>query len=443
MAERRETLNTENISRKSLELHDFYRGKMETAIKCRVKDFSDFALWYTPGVAEPCRAIASDEKLSYRYTNRANTVAIVSDGSRVLGLGNIGPEAAMPVLEGKALLFKYLGGVDAVPIALGTQDTDEIIGCVKALEPSFGGINLEDIESPKCFEILKRLKEECSIPVWHDDQQGTAAVTLAGLIGALEVVGKRISGIRIAMLGAGASNIRIAALIMKAGADPGKIVICDSRGILHEGRDDIRQKNPQKWELCCITNGKNIEGGAAEAVENSDVLIALSAPGPGTVKNEWIERMASDAVVFVCANPVPEIWPADAKKAGARIVATGRSDFPNQINNSLGFPAIFRGALDVGASSITDEMCIAAAGELAACARENGLNEDYIIPKMDEPEVFEREAVAVALKAVEQGVASIRLDRDELYRRAAEVIKRARKQTSLMVEKGIIGSGSK
>jgi len=425
-------------SEDAMKLHPFYKGKIEIVAKCVIRDFQDFGIWYTPGVAAPCRAIAKDKDLAYDYTNKWNSIAVVTDGTRVLGLGDIGPEAAMPVMEGKALLFKYLGGVDAVPICLDTKDPDQFIATVKLLQPSFGGINLEDISQPKCFRILDTLRREMEIPVWHDDQQGTAAVTLAALINALEIVGKSLAEVTIAMVGAGASNQCIARLLLSAGVTPGNIIMCDSQGTLHRGRSELKEKYAEKWEMCLKTNKNDVRGGSAEAMKGADVLIALSTPGPDTIKPEWIADMASDAIVFVCANPIPEIWPWEAKEAGARIVATGRSDFPNQVNNSLGFPGIFRGTLDVRAKTITDEMCIAAAYELAKTAQDRGLHDDYLIPTMDEWEVFPREAVAVALKAIEQGVARVVLDRDALYEQASRIIERARGEIQLLMDEGFI-----
>jgi len=422
----------------ALKYHPFYKGKIEIVPKCKVTDFSDFAIWYTPGVAEVCKEIKGDISKVYEYTNKWNTIAIVTDGSRILGLGNIGPQAGLPVMEGKALLFKYLGGVDAFPICLGTQDTKEIIKIVQLLAPSFGGINLEDIEHPKCFKILKDLRESMNIPVWHDDQQGTAAVTLAGFINALELVSKRRENVKIAMIGAGAANICVAKLLISYGVNPGNIFMCDSKGILNRDRSDLKKGYPEKWEICKKTNTEDRKGSIAETIDGADVLIALSKPGPGVIKKEWIKTMASDSIVFVCANPIPEIWPWEAKDAGAKIVATGRSDFSNQINNSLGFPGIFRGALDVRASTITDSMCIAAAEELARCARDKGLKEDYIVPTMDEWEVFPREAVAVGMKAQEEGVANLQINRDVLYDNACRMIKRARDLTGSMVREKFI-----
>ena len=421
-------------------LHSYYKGKIAVTPKCRIKDLHDFDIWYTPGVASPCRDIVKNPAMVYELTCKWNTVAVISDGTRVLGLGDIGPEAALPVMEGKALIYKYLGGVDAFPICLDTKDPDKFIETVMLLHPSFGGFNLEDISQPKCFYILDRLRKECPIPVWHDDQQGTAAVTLAGLINALKVVGKNIEEVKIVFMGAGASNIRISDVIFKAGADPKKCIMYDSKGSLHKKRVDIKE-NPslkEKWNICGITNEYEFDAPIWDALKAADVLIALSKPGPETVKKEWISKMAKDSIVFVCANPVPEIWPWEAKKAGARIVATGRSDFPNQVNNSLGFPGIFRGTLDVRAKTITDEMCIEAAKELAKTAEDRGLSEDYIIPSMDEWEVFPREAAAVGIKAIEQGIAEKVMTREELYKTAESIIRMAREETKLLMEKGFI-----
>jgi len=425
----------------AMRLHPFYRGKMQTMAKCAVRDFTDFAIWYTPGVAAPCRAIKDDPEKVYEYTNKWNTVAVVSDGTRVLGLGDIGPEAGMPVMEGKALLFKYLGGVDAVAICLDTKDPDEIIQAVKWLQPSFGGINLEDIANPKCFYILDTLRKEMAIPVWHDDQQGTAAVTLAGLTNALKIVDKKIAEVAVTFIGVGAANVAISRLLFAAGVKPENTIFVDSKGILHAGRTDLEAKqaeNPYKWDLCQRTNPERRTGDTSEALKRADVAISLSKSGPDTIKPEWLKGMARDAILFACANPIPEIWPWEAKEAGVRIVATGRSDFPNQVNNSTGFPAIFRGTLDVKARTITDEMCLAAAYELAKCAEERGIHEDYISPTMAEWEVFIREAVAVGMKAIEQGVARETPSRQELTKRAEKMIKESREATSLLMRSGLI-----
>ncbi len=428
-------------SENAIRLHSYYRGKMQTLAKCAIHGLEDFAIWYTPGVAEPCRAIQEDKERVYEYTCKWNTVAVVSDGSRVLGLGDIGPEASLPVMEGKALLFKYLGGVDAVPICLDTKDPDDIVRAVKWLQPSFGGINLEDIASPKCFSILETLRKDMEIPVWHDDQQGTAAVTLAGLVNALKLVGKKKDEVTLTIVGVGAANIAISRILFADGFKPENTIFVDSRGILHAQRTDLEEKqaeNPHKWELCCKTNPERREGGIPEALKGADVCIALSKSGPDAILPEWIQGMSQDAIVFACANPIPEIWPWEAKEAGVRVMATGRSDFPNQSNNSLGFPGIFRGALDVRARTITDEMCIAAAYELAKCAEDHGLSDEYIMPTMDDWEVFVREAVAVGMKAVEQGVAREVLSREELNKRAGKIIKEARESVDVLMKSGLI-----
>ncbi len=422
----------------AMKLHPFYKGKVEVMPKCCVRNFDDFAIWYTPGVAKPCLDIRDNPETVFTHTNKWNFVAVVTDGTRVLGLGDIGPEAGMPVMEGKALLFKYLGGVDAFPICLDTKDPDVLIETVKLLQPSFGGVNLEDISQPKCFHVLDTLRKECRIPVWHDDQQGTAAVTVAGLINALKIVGKDMAKVKIAMLGAGASNICIARMIMLAGVTPENIIMCDSKGIIHKGREELKEKYKEKWEMALKTNGEGRTGDAPDMIEGADVLIALSTPGPDTVKKKWIQSMNKDSVVFVCANPIPEIWPWEAKEAGARVVATGRSDFPNQVNNSLGFPGIFRGTLDVMAKTITDEMCIEAAKELAKCAEDQGLREDYLIPTMDEWEVYPREAASVGRKAIEQGIARVDKSWDELFSIAESIIKKSRDMFHSLQDKGFI-----
>ncbi|RLG36432.1 MAG: malate dehydrogenase [Candidatus Alkanophagales archaeon] len=416
------------------EYHRLYKGKIEISLKVPVRSYDDFAIWYTPGVAEPCLEIKENEDAVFEYTNRGNTVAIVTDGTRILGLGDIGAAAGLPVMEGKALLFKYLGGVDAIPICLGTKNAAEIISAVRWLSPTFGGINLEDIETPKCFGILETLREKLEIPVWHDDQQGTALVTLAALINALKVVGKDLKDVKIAFVGAGAAGISCFKYVVKAGARPKNIVMCDSKGILHPARKDLSDEKRRVAELTSPEGA----GGIAEALEGADVCISMARPGPGVIKKEWLRRMNDGAVSFNCANPVPEIWPWEAKEAGVKIVGTGRSDFENQINNALGFPAVFRGALDVAARKITDEMCLAAARAIAEFADERGLSESYIIPKLEETEVFIREAVAVGLEAMKQGVARKKLSKQELKEAAATKIKRAQEILKLLMREGLV-----
>ena len=424
-------------SQLALKYHPFYRGKIEIVPKCPIRSFDDFAIWYTPGVAEACETIRARPEAVYENTNKWNTVAIVTDGSRILGLGDIGPLAGLPVMEGKALLYKYLGGVDAVPICLGTKEPQEIVSAVKWIQPSFAGINLEDIAQPKCFEVLDSLQHQLEIPVWHDDQQGTATVVLAGFFNALKVVGKKISEVKISMVGAGAANVTLARLLILSGARAGNIILVDSKGTLHRNRKDL-EHSPRKWSLCQITNSEGREGGIEASMIGSDACIALSSPGPGVIPKGGVFKMNGDPIVFACANPVPEIWPWEAEEAGAALVATGRSDFPNQLNNSLGFPGIFRGTLDVRARTITDEMCLAAASELASVAVERGLSAKNIIPTMDDWEAFPREAIAVAEKAMEQGVARLKRSREELYGSARSLIKRAREETRHLMRGGFI-----
>lgn len=417
-----------------------YKGKIQIIPKVPIKDLQDFAIWYTPGVAELSKRVSLNKDLSFELTWRWNTIAVVSDGTRVLGLGNIGPEAALPVMEGKALLFKYLGGVDAIPICIKCEAVNDFINFVKMIEPSFGGINLEDIKSPNCFYILEKLRKELHIPVWHDDQQGTATVVLAGLINSLKIVGKRINDIKVVFFGLGAANIAIINVLKNVGLDLSRCIAIDSKGVLHRERKDINElkiKNPYKYKVLLETNEENVKD-IKNAFKSADVLIAASRPGPGVIKKNWIKLMSKDAIVFTLANPVPEIWPWEAKEAGARIVATGRSDLPNQVNNSLAFPSIFRGALDVRSKSITDEMLIAAAQELAKYVEEKGLQEDYIIPKMTDWEVYPRVAATVAQKACELGVSRIKTTWKEEYKRAYEIIENCRKILQLLMQNKII-----
>jgi malate dehydrogenase (oxaloacetate-decarboxylating) len=425
----------------AMRLHPFYRGKMQTVPKCAIRGFEDFAIWYSPGVAAPCRAIQADPELVYSHTNKANIIAIVTDGTRVLGLGDIGPEAGLPVMEGKAMLFKYLGGVDAVPICLRTKDPDELIRTVKLLEPAFGGINLEDIAQPKCFRILDTLRAEMGIPVWHDDQQGTATGLLAGFLNALAVVAKDTGRVKVAMIGMGAANVAGYRLLTANGVDPGAVVACDSRGTLHKGRRDIEERQDafrDKWRVCRESNAEGVVGGIAEALRGADVCIAFSTSGPEIIRPEWVRAMARDAIVFACANPVPEIWPWDAKEAGARIVATGRSDFPNQLNNSLVFPGLFRGALDVRARTISDEMAAAVARELARIAQERSIHDEYILPRMDEWDAFPRVAAAAGMTAQAQGIARLRASREQLEEGARKVMREARETVQVLMREGLI-----
>jgi malate dehydrogenase (oxaloacetate-decarboxylating) len=414
-----------SVYEKALCVHARYHGKVQCMPKCPITRTEDFALYYTPGVAEPCRAIETQPDLVYEYTNKGNSIAIVTDGSRVLGLGDIGPEAGLPVMEGKAMLFKYLGGVDAVPVCLSTHDPSKIIETVKLLQPTFGGINLEDIEQPKCFAILDALRESMHIPVWHDDQQGTATATLAGLINALKVVGKDMKNIRIVLFGMGAANIAVYRTLMSLGVSSKAITACDEFGLLHRGRSDIEEKQDEfydLWQICQSTNPDNLTGNPGKAFEGADVCIAFSASGPDIISPDWIRRMAPDSILFACANPVPEIWPEKAIAAGARIVATGRSDFDNQLNNSLVFPGLFRGVLDSGASTVTDEMVFAAANALAGYAEAKGLSNRYILPTMGDWKLAAAVATATAMKAQEQGIARTMHSRDEYHHMVTKFI---------------------
>lgn len=428
-------------SARALKYSRFYGGKVGTVPKVPVRSLEDFSIWYTPGVGAVSRAVQADSDLSFEYTSRWNTIAIVTNGSRVLGLGNIGPVAAMPVMEGKALIYKYLGGVDAIPLPVEVESREQFVATVKALEPSFGGINLEDIESPMCFEVHDRLRAEMRIPVWHDDQQGTAGVILAGLYNALELTGRTLRGTRIVLFGAGAANIAAARLLIEAGARPTDLIVIDSKGILHPEREDIDQlllRNKWKYDLAIKTNGSRVEGGLRDALKGADVLVAAAGQGPNLVKKSELARMNRHSVVFLLANPVPEMWPDDARAAGAEIVATGRSDFPNQVNNSLLFPAIFRGALDVRARTISDGMVIAAARELAAFAREKGLTRKRIMPTMVDWEVYPRVAAALGSQAIAEGLAKKKATRKALLRMATDTIVHSRKTMKALVRSGVI-----
>lgn len=429
----------------SLEAHRFYAGKMITVPKAGLYGFNWFGVYYTPGVSKISTTIRDQNDLSFDLTNRGNLVAVVSDSTRVLGDGNVTPSGGLGVMEGKAFLMKYLGGVDASAIcmdsrnAAGENDPDRIIEFVKMLSPSFGAVNLEDISQPNCYRVLDELRDAVDIPVWHDDAQGTGLVTLAGLLNALKVVGKEIGNISLFMLGAGAANTTIARLLLKSGADPDRLILWDSHGALHAERSDLASdpRFYRKWELAQKTNPKKITD-IDEAIRGADVLISLSRPGPGVVQPAWIEAMADKAIVFACANPIPEIYPHTAKAAGAAVVATGRGDFPNQVNNSIGFPGVLKGALLVRARKITDRMAIAAAHSLASTAERRGITPDSIIPKMDEASVFPDEAAAVAAQAIEDGVARRPLSRDEVLQRTEHDIREARRLTHHLMDQGFI-----
>lgn len=396
-----------DLKQRALKLHSDNQGKIEVVSKIDVKDADDLSLVYTPGVAEPCKKIDKDSNDIYKYTSKGRMVAVVTDGSAVLGLGNIGGAAGMPVMEGKAVLFKNFANVDAFPICLDTQDVDEIVETVKNIAPTFGGINLEDIAAPRCFEVERRLKEELDIPIFHDDQHGTAVVVLAVIINALKVVEKEMKDVKVAISGAGAAGVAIAKLLLNAGA--ADVVVCDSKGIISKDRDNL---NESKKELAEITNKQNISGDTSDAMKDADIFVGVS--GPGTVKKEMIENMAEDPIVFALANPVPEIYPDEAKEAGAKVVGTGRSDFPNQVNNVLAFPGIFRGALEVQATDINEEMKIAAAKAIASLVSDEDRTPEYCIPGAFDKRVAAEVASGVAKAAMDTGVARVEIDAEEL-----------------------------
>lgn len=384
----------------SLRLHREWRGKIEVTPRAKVDSSEALSLAYTPGVAAPCLEIKKHPEESFNLTRRWNTVAVVTDGTAVLGLGDIGPEAGMPVMEGKCVLFKAFGDVDAIPLCVRSKDPDDIVKTVSLLAGSFGGINLEDISAPRCFEIEQRLQEVCDIPVFHDDQHGTAVITLAGMMNALKLVGKKIEDVRIVTSGAGAAGIAIIRLLIEMGLK--NVIMTDRKGAIYEGREGL---NPIKREMAKITNRERVVGSLADVIKGADVFIGVSAPG--TLTKEMVESMAKDPIIFACANPVPEIMPDEAKAGGAAVVSTGRSDFPNQVNNVLAFPGIFRGALDVRATRINEEMKIAAAKAIAGCVSDDELNADYILPHAFDPRVKDAVASAVAQAARESGVARV------------------------------------
>ena len=429
----------------ALKTHAFYGGKMQTIPKAPIYGFNWFNVWYTPGVSAVSTTIRDDNDTSFALSNRKNLVAVVSDSTRVLGDGDCTPPGGLGVMEGKAMLMKYLGGVDAVALCIDSKDetgepsADKIIEFVKRVQSSFGAINLEDISQPNCFKVLDVLREECDIPVWHDDAQGTACVTLAGVINALKLVNKKMSEIKVVLYGAGASNTSIARLMISDGANPNKIIMFDSRSTLH--KNNTRYKDDplfyRQWELCQTTNPDCITT-PEEAFQDADVLVALSKPGPDTIKPEWIKLMAEKAIVFVCANPVPEIYPYQAKEAGAYIVATGRGDFPNQVNNSVCFPSILKGTLLVSARKITDGMAIRAAHSIAEFAENRGIHIENIMPNMLEWELFPKVAADVAMQAIKEGVALKNLTWQQVYETAKNDIQEVQELTKLLQEKGYI-----
>ncbi len=430
----------------ALSTHKFYGGKVMTVPKAGIYGFNWFNVWYTPGVSKISTSIRDNNDSSFDTSNRGNLVAVVSDSTRVLGDGDCTPPGGLGVMEGKAFLMKYLGGCDGMALCMnsynekGEHDPEKIIDFVKMAEPSFGAINLEDISQPNCFKVLDTLREECNIPVWHDDAQGTGCVTVAGLINALRIVEKDMDKVKIVLFGAGASNTTIARLCIKAGCDPTRMILFDSKGGLHTGRDDIKADKAfyRKWELCEETNPDKINT-MDEAMKDADVLISLSKPGPDVIKPEWVKSMTDNkSIVFVCANPVPEIWPFAAKEAGAHIVATGRGDFPNQVNNSMGFPGILKGSLLVRARKITDQMALAAAYSMANYAEKAGINPERIMPSMDETDVFAQEAADVAMQAIKEGVARIEMSHQEVFDKTLADIKEARAIHDILMKENFV-----
>ena len=399
------------LREEALHMHRVNKGKLESKSKVPVRNARDLSLAYSPGVAEPCKEIYDKPETVYDYTMKGNMVAVVSDGTAVLGLGNIGPEAALPVMEGKAVLFKSFAGVDAFPICLNTTDVDKIVETVKLLEPTFGGVNLEDIAAPNCFAIEERLKKETNIPVFHDDQHGTAIVTVAGLVNALKIVGKKMNEIKVVANGAGAAGIAIIKLLYSYGVRD--IIMCDTKGAIYEGRPN--GMNAIKEEVAKFTNRDNVEGSLADAIKDADVFIGVSVAGALT--SEMVQSMNNDPIIFAMANPVPEIMPEEAKAAGAAVIGTGRSDFPNQVNNVLAFPGIFRGALDARATHINEKMKVAAVNAIASLIEESELSSDYVIPGPFDPRVAPAVAAAVANAAMETGVARIKVDPEEVKER--------------------------
>jgi malate dehydrogenase (oxaloacetate-decarboxylating) len=433
------------LKRLSAEMHRYYGGKIQTLPRCGIYGLNWFNVWYTPGVSAVSTTIRDNRDSSFELSSRGNLVAVVSDSTRVLGDGDCGPSGGLGVMEGKALLMKYLGGIDAVPLCVdsrdknGNNDPQRLIDFVKMVQHSFGAVNLEDISQPNCFRVLDDLRESCDIPVWHDDAQGTACVTLAALINALKLAGKTMGEARVVLLGAGAANTTIARLILADGGDPSRMTVFDSKGSLHAGREDIKadKRNYRKWEICEKTNPRRT-GSIAEAMKGADVLIALSSPGPDTVKREWVRSMARGAIVFACANPVPEIWPYAAREEGAYIVATGRGDFPNQVNNSVCFPGILKGVLAVRARKISDSMAIRCAHSIAGFSERRGISPDNIIATMEETSVFAQEAADVATAAVDEGLARINRSWEEVYNQARSDIAAARSLVESMEESGHI-----
>lgn len=436
-----ESERTDKFKRLALEYSRYYKGKVNIFPKVPIRHLNDFSIWYTPGVSAVSLEIARQKDLSFELTGRWNSIAILTDGTRVLGLGKVGPEAAMAVMEGKSLIFNYLGGVNAVPIPVNAPEREAFISVATALEPSFGGYNLEDIESPKCFYIQEKLQKAVNIPVWHDDQLGTACITLAGLINSLRVVGKKMGEVRVVLMGSGAANIATAKLIIAAGVKPGNIMMVDSKGVIDNERKDLDSmmfNNRWKYELALTTNADRVKGEAANAFKGADVVLSAAKQGPGTIKPEWISTMNKGGVVFALANPVPEIWPRLALEAGAAVVATGRSDFSNQINNSLVFPGVFRGTLDARATGVNIDVMLAASREIADFVKEP--EAEKIVPTMEEWELYPSVASAVAHRTSELGLARKSGSRESFYKTAHEIIEENRNMYRRMLDEKFIRS---
>ncbi len=430
---------TARFNRLAVEYSRYYKGKIRTLPSVPINSLKDFSYWYTPGVAEVSMEIKRNPEESFNLTGRWNSVGIVTDGTRVLGIGNVGPEAAMPVMEGKAMLFNLLGGVNAIPLPLRVSDRDHFISVVKALEPSFGGFNLEDIESPKCFYVLKELQEKLTIPAWHDDQLGTACIILAGLINSMRITGRKPQDTTVALVGSGAANIAAAHLLIESGFEPRNIIMVDSKGILDKERDDLDSlmfSNPWKYELALMTNGENRKGTMENAIKGTDIIVSAAKAEPGTIKNEWIGEMNKDAIVFALANPLPEIWPQDALDNGAKIVATGRGDFPNQINNSLVFPGVFRGMLDARSRGVNFRIMVKAAQEIANFV--GAPQPDRIVPSMEDWELYPQVASTVARASVDEGLARKPDSREGYLKTAREIISANRTMIEKSMDLGFI-----
>ena len=430
---------TQQFNKLAVEYSRYYKGKIRNYPNVPISSVKDFSYWYTPGVAEVSRVINKNPDESFELTGRWNSIGIITDGTRVLGLGNVGPEAAMPVMEGKAMIFNLFGGVNAIPLPMRVSSGEEFIKVAMALEPSFGGYNLEDIESPKCFFVLKELQEKLNIPAWHDDQLGTACIILAGLINSLRIAGKKIEDTTVSLIGSGAANIAAAHLMIEAGFKPGNIIMVDSKGILEPERADLDKimiSNPWKYELALKTNAERRKGDIEESMEGVDIVVSAAKSQPGLIRQEWVRKMNKDPAIFALANPLPEIWPDDAKSAGAKVVATGRSDFPNQMNNSLVFPGIFRGVLDARSRGVNFRIMVKAAYEIADYVKDP--DPDHIVPTMGDWELYPRVASSVARATVEEKLARKIDSKEGFYKTASEIITRNRENFEKLMKLNIV-----